>query len=55
MLLGIGIILRLLGFKDSLGDNRLIKFLRTFQIVNMRCAVRAIDNKNLFLVRVFSI
>lgn len=55
MLLGIGIFLRLLRFVESFWDNCLIKFLRPFQIVNVRCAIGTIDNKNLFLIRIFPI
>ncbi len=55
MLLGVWVILRLLIIIKSLGDNRLINFLRALQVVYVRGAVRAIDNKYLFLIRIFPV
>lgn len=55
MLLSIWIILSLFSFINSFRDNCLIYFLRAFQVVDVRSAVRAIDNKDLFLIRIFPV
>lgn len=55
MLLSVWIVLSLFSFINSFGDNCLIEFLWAFQVVNVRGAVGAIDNQDLFLIRVFSV